>query len=209
MGHVIDSYGIPQYNNESNPQPDFEANAAAVLLWGNGRRGTSAERALLTSSNIRVGQTFTETDTNRIWLRTSGGWLLVWTPPVRFKASVAGTVSANSNIGFSSIAEDTDSKWNATTRQYEIPVEGEYLLIAGVKTNGSGFGAVGSLRFRKNASTLVSSPNLPSGVGFEGFNLTWSETCAAGDIIALQTTMAWTAQNDSPALSNYLAIVRK
>lgn len=78
MGNAPDARGKPAYNSTPSTVGDFVAAVDWADKVGAGLRGTAAERALLTSDQIEVGQFFTETDTGSVYKRSSSGWDLIW-----------------------------------------------------------------------------------------------------------------------------------
>lgn len=100
MGYTSDARGKPSYNDDAtNPGPagDLQAAVDFADAVGAGLRGTSAQRALLTASEIDVGQLFVETDTGAIYLRVAGGWESVSEPWKTYTPTFTG-VSGTLNL---------------------------------------------------------------------------------------------------------------
>ena len=86
MGHVLNARGKPTFQaTPTQTVADLQAATDFADTVGAGMRGTSAERNLLTSAGIELGQFFTEVDTGRIYVWLSGGFQTVFIPDTGWK----------------------------------------------------------------------------------------------------------------------------
>jgi len=183
---------------------------ADIYAWFDARLDLSvANAAALPSTGNWTGRQAITTDYGLLYWWNGTGWKQVSPSSVRFKGSVlnGAAVAVNTNVNYSTIVEDTASGWNATNKNYVIPIPGAYLIIAAMKADTSGPGG-DSMALFKNGSKVVQSPNGPSG-NFTGLLLTHYEVCAAGDTLAVQFGgVPFTMQDDHPAHNNYFEVVR-
>lgn len=188
--------------------PDLAVNPTEVGSYAAdvGNRIVRDAAGMAAYAYARDGLKCYNTDDGFEYLHNGTGWNLVWTPRIKLRVYSVGAVTANTDITFGTIAEDTDAGWAST--QYTIPVEGDYMIHTALKANGSGFSGTGSVAIRKDGTTIARGRNVQSGVAFDGVTLTIIEPCLAGDVITIQHGSAFTGQNDSPAASNFLEIRR-
>lgn len=75
MGHTLDAYGKPVFDDVYSFPEDSQANAdfAGTFAWTRG--GTAAGRLALLPGQIRDGMTYVETDTGEVFDRTLGDWV--------------------------------------------------------------------------------------------------------------------------------------
>lgn len=189
---------------------DLEEVARYAKWRGNLIKGTTTQRLAWSDDFPSVAGVFWSDTTNGgLYVSDgAGGWVLRSAPRVALIVSAATAVSANTNINFGSVDEDTHSGWNAGTDEYTFPIAGDYLITTALKSNGSGFSGTGSVGIRSNGVTLARGRNVQTGVAFDGVNLTIRDYFAAGATLAVQHGNAFTPQNDAPARSNFLEIFR-
>lgn len=75
MGHTLDAYGKPVFDDVYSFPEDSQANAdfAGTFAWTRG--GTAAGRLALLPGQIRDGMTYVETDTGEVFDRALGDWV--------------------------------------------------------------------------------------------------------------------------------------
>ena len=75
MGHTLDAYGKPVFDDTFAALSDLQAGAdfAEVFAWTRG--GTNAQRLALLPGKLRNGMSFVETDTGEVFDYTLGAWV--------------------------------------------------------------------------------------------------------------------------------------
>lgn len=169
-----------------------------------------ATASALPASGNWVGRTIHVADEGdfRVCTALPSTWVSPTPSATRFKGSIltSAGITATTNLDFTTIVEDTASGWSTTNKNYVIPFAGTYLIIAAVKANASITGGIG-LFLMKNNTKVYAAPNGPA-QQFSGAQLTHYEACAAGDTVAVQTSVAFTTQSDSPAHNTVLEVIR-
>lgn len=180
---------------------------ADIYAWFDARVDLSvANAAALPSSGNWTGRQAITQDYGLLYWWNGTGWKAVSPSNVRFKGSIvtATALTANTNIAYSTIVEDTAVGWNSTSNSYTIPVAGTYLVLAQVKQSTSV--SVG-IAVRKNGTNVAYSGSAPA-TNTGGIQIAHYEVCAAGDTISAIVGANITTASDAPAHNNFLEIVR-
>lgn len=125
---------------------------------------------------------------------------------VRFRATTksATAITANANIPYVTIAEDTASGWNSTNKNWVCPLAGTYLYSCQVKW-GSAPASAGGVGIFQNGVAVANSANAGN-VSFQGPAISGYLRLALNDTVASQSTNAYTTQVDTGD-NNFLELV--
>lgn len=197
MGFTLNAARKPIYSRTpTQTVEDLQAGVDYAELVGGGLRGTSAERLLLTSADVLLGQTFVETDTGSIYVWLTG-WRLVFSPWKDYTPTLTG---------FSAGSGAVVGRYTITGGKVDFWVD---------VTLGSGFGVTGamyvSVPLTASTSVLIAGSFLaigPSGgrlqgaIGFDNASRVWM--LRTDNNFLSNTAWAWASGNRVSIHGSYL-----